>query len=71
VRKIIDHYQAVLVARNTRNRRSPQITVNKIKGMHRMRRRGRKRKANMATQLAHMTEDVHQKPECKGAVHYD
>jgi hypothetical protein len=55
VREIIDHFQVVLVARDTGNKRSPQITVNKIKGMRRMRRR-RKRKANMATQLARMAE---------------
>jgi hypothetical protein len=54
VREIIDHDQVVLVARNTRDRRSSQITVNKIKGMRRMRRR--KRKTNMATQLTRMAE---------------
>jgi hypothetical protein len=54
VREIIDHFQVVLVARDTGNKRSPQITVNKIKGMRRMRRR--KRKANMVTQLARMAE---------------
>jgi hypothetical protein len=36
VREIINHYQVVLVARDTRNRRSPQIIMNKIKGMRRM-----------------------------------
>jgi hypothetical protein len=39
VRKIINHYQIILIAGNSKNRRSPQITVNKIKGMHHMRRR--------------------------------
>jgi hypothetical protein len=56
VREIIDHYQVVLVARKTRNGRSPQITMNKIKGMRRMRRRRTERMANMATQLACMAE---------------
>jgi hypothetical protein len=33
VREIIDHYQIILIARYASNRRSPEITVNKIKGM--------------------------------------
>jgi hypothetical protein len=49
VREIINDHQIILIARKTRNRRSPHITVNKIKGMRCMRRRRRERKANMAT----------------------
>jgi hypothetical protein len=51
VGKLIDEYEIVLIAKKARNRRSPQITVNKIKDVCRTRRR-RKRKANMETQLA-------------------
>jgi hypothetical protein len=34
VREIINHDQIVLAARNTRDWRGPQITMNKIKSMH-------------------------------------
>jgi hypothetical protein len=64
VREIIDHDQVVLVARNTRDRRSPEIAVNKIKGMRRMRRR-RKRKTNMATQLTRMVEMLIRSPSAR------
>jgi hypothetical protein len=43
--EIINHHKIVFITRETRHRRRPHITVNKIKGMHRTRRR--KRKANM------------------------
>ena len=49
VRKIIDHHQTVLIARNTEYRRGPLVTVNKIKSMSCMRRRSIKRKSNMMT----------------------
>jgi hypothetical protein len=65
VREIIDHYQVVLVARKTRNGRSPQITMNKIKGMRRMRRRRTERMANMATQLARMAEMLIRSPSAR------
>jgi hypothetical protein len=65
VREIIDHDQIVLAARNTRNWRSPQITVNKIKGMRRTRREGRKRKSNMTTQLARMAEMLIRRPSAR------
>ena len=47
VRKIIDHHQIVLIARNIEYRRGPQVTVNKIKSMSCM--RSIKRKSNMTT----------------------
>jgi hypothetical protein len=65
VREIIDHDQVVLVAINTRDRRSPQIAVNKIKGMRRMRRIRRKRKMNMATQLTRMAEMLIRSPSAR------
>ena len=43
VREIIDHHQIVLIARKAKYMRGPQVTVNKIKCMHRMRRRRRKK----------------------------
>ena len=36
VQEIIDHHQIVLIARKAKNRRDPQVTVNKIKYMRRM-----------------------------------
>jgi hypothetical protein len=56
VGEIIDHDKIVLIAREARNRRSPQIIVNKIKGVCHTQRR--KRKANMATKLARMEARV-------------
>jgi hypothetical protein len=35
VGNIIDYYEIVLIARKARNRRSPQVTVNKIEGVWR------------------------------------
>src|SRR6185437_9841357 len=43
VREVIDHHQIVLVTRKAKYRRGPQVTVNKVKCMRRMRRRRRKR----------------------------
>jgi hypothetical protein len=48
VREIINDHQIIFIARNAEYRRSPQITVDKIKSM---RRRRRKRKSNMATKV--------------------
>ena len=61
MRKIINHHQIVFITRNAGYRKSPQITVNKIKGMRRVRRR-RKRKSNMTTKLAGMTEVLSRSP---------
>jgi hypothetical protein len=63
VREIIDHDQVVLVARHAKNRRSPQITMDKIKDVRRMRRR--KRKANMVTQLGRMAEMLTRSPSAR------
>jgi len=49
MRDIINHYQIVFIIRNAGYRGCPQITVNKIKGICRMRRRRRKKKSNMTT----------------------
>jgi hypothetical protein len=65
VREIINHDQIVLAARNTRDWRGPQITMNKIKSMHCPRRRGRKRESNMATQLARMAEMLTRRPSAR------
>jgi hypothetical protein len=51
VRKIINDHPIILIARNVEYRRSPQITVDKIKSVRSMRRR-RKRRPNMTTKLA-------------------
>jgi hypothetical protein len=63
VGKIIDYYEIVLIARKARNRRSPQIIVNKIKGVCRTRRI--KMKANMVTQLACMAEMLTRSPSAR------
>jgi hypothetical protein len=54
--EIINHYKIVLESRDARNRGGPQITMDKSKGMRGMRRRRGKRKSNMTTELARMTE---------------
>jgi hypothetical protein len=64
VRDIINDHQIILIARNAEYRRSPQITVDKIKSMRSMRRR-RKRKLNMATKLACMTEVLSSSPSTR------
>jgi hypothetical protein len=64
VREIIDHDQVVLVARHAKNKRSPQITMDKIKDVRRMRRK-RKRKANMVTQLGRMAEMLTRSPSAR------
>jgi hypothetical protein len=55
VREIINDHQIILITRNAKYRGSPHITVDKIKSMCSMRRR-RKRKPNMTTKLACLTE---------------
>ena len=49
MRKIINNYQIISIARHAEYRRCPQVTVNQIKSMRSMRRRRRKRKSNMTT----------------------
>ena len=66
MRKIINHHQIVFITRNAGYRRSPQVTMNKIKGMCRMRRRRRrKRKSNMTTKLARMTKVLSRSPSTR------
>ena len=63
VREVIDHHQIVLVTRKAKYRRGPQVTVNKIKYMRRMRRR--KREPNMTTELARMAEGLSRSPSAR------
>jgi hypothetical protein len=56
VREIINDHQIILITRNAEYRRSPHITVDKIKSM----RRRRKRKPNMTTKLACLTRGAQQ-----------
>src|SRR6185437_7975752 len=65
VREVIDHHQIVLITRKAKYRRGPQVTVNKIKCMRRMRRRRRKREPNMTTELARMTEGLSRSPSTR------
>ena len=44
MREIINHHQIVFITRNAGYKRSPQVTVNKIKGMRRIQRRRKKKK---------------------------
>jgi hypothetical protein len=64
VRKIINDHQIILIARNAEYLRSPQIAVDKIKSMQNMRRR-RKRKPNMMTKLACLTEMLSSSPSTR------
>src|SRR6185312_799898 len=61
-RKIINNDQIIFVARHAEYRRCPQVTVNKIKSMRSMRRGRRKKKSNMTTKLARMTEVLSKSP---------
>jgi hypothetical protein len=63
VREIINDHQIILIARNAKCKRGPQITVNKIKSMSSMRRR--KRKSNMTTKLACMAEMLTRSPSAR------
>ena len=65
VREIIDHHQIVLIGRKAKNRRDPQVIVNKLKCMCRMRRRRRKKKPNMTTVLARMAEGLSRSPSTR------
>jgi len=62
VREVVDHHQIVLITRKAKYRRGPQVTVNKVKCMHRMRRRRGKREPNMTTKLARMAERLSRSP---------
>src|SRR6185436_7067151 len=64
VREVIDHHQIVLITRKAKYRRGPQVTVNKVKCMRRMRRR-RKREPNMTTELARMAEGLSRSPSTR------
>ena len=64
VREIIDHHQIVFITRKAKNRRGPQVTVNKVKCMRRMRRR-RKREPHMTTELARMAEGLSRSPSTR------
>jgi hypothetical protein len=64
VREIINDHQIILITRNAEYRRSPHITVDKIKSMRNMRRR-RKRKPNMTTKLACLTEVLSSSPSTR------
>jgi hypothetical protein len=65
VRETINDHQIILITRNAEYRRSPHITVAKIKSMRIMRRRRRKRKPNMTTKLACLTEMLSSSPSTR------
>jgi hypothetical protein len=62
VREIINDHQIILITRNVEYRGSPHITVDKIKSM---RRRRRKRKPNMTTKLACLTDVLSSSPSTR------
>jgi hypothetical protein len=64
VREAINDHQIILITRNAEYRRSPHIIVDKIKSMHSMRRR-RKRKLKMTTKLACLTEVLNSSPSTR------
>jgi hypothetical protein len=63
VREVINDHQIILITRNVEYRRSPHITVDKIKSMRSMRRR--KRKPNMTTKLACLTKVLSSSPSTR------
>jgi hypothetical protein len=65
VREVINDHQIILITRNVEYRRSPHITVDKIKSMRSMRRGRRKRKSNMTTKLACLTEVLSSSPSTR------
>ena len=65
MREIINHDEIVFVARNAHHRRCSEVAVDKIKDTGRMRRRGGKRKTNMSTQLARMTQMLIVRPRTR------
>jgi hypothetical protein len=65
VREIINDHQIILITRNAEYRGSPHITVDKIKSMRSMQRRRRKRKPNMTTKLACLTEVLSSSPSTR------
>jgi hypothetical protein len=64
VREIINDHLIILITRNAEYSRSPHSTVDKIKSMRSMQRR-RKRKPNMATKLACLTEVLNSSPSTR------
>jgi hypothetical protein len=64
VREIINDHHIILITRNAEYRRSPHIIVDKIKSMRNMRRR-RKKKPNMTTKLACLTEVLSSSPSTR------
>src|SRR6185312_81170 len=65
VAREVNHHEIVLVTRHAGCRSGPQITVNQIKHMRCMRRGGRKRKANMATQQARVAKMLSRSPSAR------
>jgi hypothetical protein len=65
VREVINDNQIILITKNADYRRSPHITVDKIKSMRNLRRRRRKRKPNMRTKLACLTEVLNSSPSTR------
>jgi hypothetical protein len=70
-REIIDHYQVVLVARKTRNRRSPHIKVKQDQRHASHAKKKKRKKGEHGDPTGTHGRDAHQKPECKEAVYYD
>jgi hypothetical protein len=64
VREIVNDHQIILITRNAEYKRSPHITADKIKNMRSMRRR-RKRKPNMSTKPACLTEVLSSSPSTR------
>jgi hypothetical protein len=56
MREVVQNDQVVFVAKEAKDRRSPNITMNKIKDLSSPRRGGGKRKARVTAELTSMTE---------------
>jgi hypothetical protein len=59
---VVQNDQVVFVAREAEDRRRPEITVDKIKGLNSPRRGSGKRKTKVTTELTSMTEVLRRAP---------
>jgi hypothetical protein len=56
MREVVQNDQVVFVTREAKNRRNPEITMDKIKGLSSPGRGSEKRKTRVTTELTSMTE---------------
>jgi hypothetical protein len=62
LREVVQNDQVVFLTREDEERRSPEITLDKIKGLSSPKRGSRKRKTRVTTELTSMTEALRGAP---------